>query len=81
MVAAGSAGQRGKNSVPYSPPIAGFEAAEMSLYAMGARRCWGNLIAGPGGRDLVDEAEEWMTGQGIKRPDRITKVLAPGSWE
>ncbi len=61
--------------------IAGFEAAEMSPYARGARRCWGHLIAGPRGRELVDEAEEWMTGQGIKRPDRIARVLAPGSWE
>ncbi len=59
--------------------ITGFEAADISLYAMGGRRCQGRLIAGPRGRELVREAEEGMTGQGIKRPDQIARVLAPGN--
>ncbi len=58
-----------------------FEAAEMTLHAMVSRRCWGRLIGGPKGRELVREAEEWMTGQDIRCPDRMASILAPGSWE
>ncbi len=61
--------------------LAGFEAAEMTAYATVSRRCWGRLIGGPKGRELAREAEAWMTGQEIRRPDRMANILAPGNWE
>ena len=58
--------------------LAGFEAAQMHLYAAAARRRLGQLVGGAEGRQLVAQADAWMTEQRIKRPDRMTDMLAPG---
>ncbi|KYF83865.1 hypothetical protein BE20_00040 [Sorangium cellulosum] len=55
-----------------------FDACEMALYAAAARRRRGELIGGDEGRALVEAAELWMTGQGIKDPVRMTALFAPG---
>jgi hypothetical protein len=52
----------------------------MALYAAVSRRRLGELMGGPGGSDLVAAADEWMGGQGIVNPARMTQVLAPGRW-
>jgi hypothetical protein len=49
----------------------------MKLYAAGARRRLGTL-QGDRGRALVREAEEWMTGQTIRNPRFMTRMIAPG---
>jgi hypothetical protein len=56
----------------------GFARAEMGLYAAAARRCLGLTQGGPQGRQIVAEADSWMRGQEIKRPDLMTRLLAPG---
>jgi serine/threonine protein kinase len=61
--------------------IEGFEAADMSLHAMSALRCRGLLVGGESGAELVGQAEAWMSEQGIKRPECMTRVIAPGAWE
>jgi hypothetical protein len=58
--------------------IAGFEAAQMRLYAAAARRRLGQLTAGAEGQQLVAAADAWMRQQHIKQPARITNMLAPG---
>jgi eukaryotic-like serine/threonine-protein kinase len=58
--------------------VAGFEAAHMNLYAAAARRRLGQLMGGDEGATLIAAAEEWMTAQRIKRPARLTRMLAPG---
>jgi hypothetical protein len=58
--------------------IQGFEAAEMGLYAAAARRRLGETTSGDKGRELVAEADAWMTNQRIKKPDLLTRMLAPG---
>ncbi|MFQ5790097.1 MAG: serine/threonine-protein kinase PknK, partial [Acidobacteriota bacterium] len=58
----------------------GFEAVDMTLYAAVARRRRGELIGGEQGRTLVNEADDWMTGQEIRNPGRMTAMLAPGRW-
>jgi eukaryotic-like serine/threonine-protein kinase len=55
----------------------GFEAAGMQLYRMAAQRRRGQLTPGADGARLVAEATEWMTGQGIVNPERMTAMLAP----
>jgi hypothetical protein len=50
----------------------------MSLYAAAARRRLGEMIGGDRGRQLVAQAEEWMTKQQIKNPARMMNLLAPG---
>jgi hypothetical protein len=54
------------------------ERAGMAAYAAAARRVAGALVGGDAGRRLVDDADGWMAGQGIRDPRRMTAVLAPG---
>jgi tetratricopeptide (TPR) repeat protein len=55
----------------------GFTACDMALHAHAARGRRGELQGGTEGQALVAEAEAWMRGQGIVRPDRILAVIAP----
>ncbi len=56
----------------------GFEAAEMLLLATVAKRRLGRLVGGEAGQALVQAADQWMTQQSIRNPDRWTAMLAPG---
>ncbi len=58
----------------------GFETADMALYAAAARRRRGELLGGEEGRSVVEAADVWMAGQNIRNPERMTAMLAPGSW-
>jgi eukaryotic-like serine/threonine-protein kinase len=57
---------------------AGFESADMSLYAAAARRRRGELVSGEKGRALIAAADAWMAGQQIRNPERMAAMLAPG---
>lgn len=59
---------------------AGFGAAEMALHAAAARRRRGELVGGDAGGSLVASADGWMAGQGIRCPERMAAMLAPGRW-
>jgi hypothetical protein len=52
--------------------------ATLRLYAAAARRRQGELLGGHKGRQLVAEANSWMAGQGVVRPERMTAMLVPG---
>jgi hypothetical protein len=58
----------------------GFESNDMRLYLSAARRARGFLIGEEEGRGLVESADEWMVGQKIRNPERMTSMLAPGRW-
>ncbi len=58
----------------------GFAAADMALHATAVRRRRGEIMAGDAGRDLVAAADAWMAAQGIRNPQRMTAMLAPGRW-
>ena len=58
----------------------GLRSAEMALHLAAARRRRGELVGGDEGRGLVEESNAWMTGQGIRNPDRMSLLLAPGAW-
>jgi eukaryotic-like serine/threonine-protein kinase len=55
-----------------------FAGVEMSLYAAAARRRLGLVRGGEPGRLLVAEADAWMKEQGIRKPELMTRMLAPG---
>jgi hypothetical protein len=57
---------------------AAFEAAKMALQAQVARRRLGQILQGAEGRSLVEGADEWMRGQGIRNAARFIEVFAPG---
>jgi hypothetical protein len=50
----------------------------MACYAAVARRRLGQLLGGVEGAQLIADADEWMRGQQVVRPERITTMLAPG---
>jgi hypothetical protein len=58
----------------------GFAAAEMALHAAAAQRRRGELIGGDVGRALLASSDAWMAEQGIRSPERMTGMLAPGRW-
>ena len=55
-----------------------FKANDMFSYAAAMRRRHGELLGGDEGLVLVDEANAWMTSQGIQNPTRMTAMYAPG---
>jgi hypothetical protein len=55
-----------------------FVAQDMALHAAVARRRSGELVGGDFGAGQIAAADAWMTGQGIRNPERMTAVLAPG---
>ena len=57
----------------------GFVEAGMALHAVVARRRLGRLIGGSTGTNMVEESESWLRSQGVREPDRLTEVLAPGA--
>jgi hypothetical protein len=58
----------------------GFERAGMKLFATIARRRRGEVVGGSEGRELLDETACWLTSQGVKEPERLSGVIAPGKW-
>jgi hypothetical protein len=56
---------------------AGFERADMKLFAAAARRHRGELVGGASGRELVSSAEEHMNAQGIRNPAALASMLVP----
>jgi serine/threonine protein kinase len=54
------------------------EEAGVHLCAAVARRRLGELLRGSVGRVLIKEADAWMRGEGIKDPERLCEVVAPG---
>lgn len=61
-----------------SSAASGFADADMSLCAAVARRRLGQLMTGEQGGQLIAEADAWMREQKIKRPELMTRTLAPG---
>lgn len=56
------------------------ETRNMLLYAAAARHRHGELVGGDEGAALIRSAEDWMTGQKILNPRRMTQMLIPGKW-
>jgi hypothetical protein len=54
------------------------EAAGLRLHAAAARRRLGEQVGGSEGHRLVEQADAWMKGQNVRRPERMTALLAPG---
>jgi hypothetical protein len=50
----------------------------MGFYGAVARRRRGALIGGDHGRELVRQADDWMTAQGIVNTSRMTRLIMPG---
>ena len=51
---------------------------KMALYGNVARRSLGLLVGGDEGRALVADAETWMSAEGIRKPEAVCALMAPG---
>ena len=83
LIRAGSAATLGNHEAAANlcqSAEAALESTDMRLYAAVARRRRGQLIRGDEGDALMRSADLWMTGQGIRNPERMTRMLAPGAW-
>ena len=60
---------------------AGFEAADMKLFAAVSRRRRGQLLGAVDGARFIGQADRWMAAQGVRDPVAIAAVLAPGVWQ
>jgi hypothetical protein len=54
------------------------DAAGLRLHAAAARHRLGEQVGGRQGHRLVEQADAWMKDQNVRRPDRMTALLAPG---
>jgi serine/threonine protein kinase/tetratricopeptide (TPR) repeat protein len=71
-------GQSGQTITLLSDAVESFERVEMRLQAAAARRRLGSLLRDERGLQLLTDADAWMKGQGIKNPEAMTRMLAPG---
>ena len=71
-------GQRSRSSELLRESASHFDACDMRLNAVVARRCLGKLTGGPAGDSLVAQADAWMNAQGIRDPVRWAAMYAPG---
>jgi hypothetical protein len=84
LVRAGAAVQSGDGDAAraaLAEAAAGFDAADMALHAAVARRCEGRLRGGAAGAADVERADAWLAEAGVKNPERIVALLAPGFGE
>ncbi|XXX78617.1 protein kinase [Sorangium sp. So ce134] len=75
------AAQRGQAALALSlleSAAAAFDGSDMALFAACARRRRGQLLGGEEGRALIQAADAWMAGQGVRNPARIAAIFAPG---
>lgn len=83
LVRAGVAAHRGDRSRALEHLTVAEEAFTrqgMALLRTVSRWRRGSLIGGDAGRALTQESREWMLAQGVKNPDRLNRVFAPGVW-
>jgi hypothetical protein len=59
---------------------AALDKVEMRLLAACARRRQGEWKGGAEGTALIADADEWMRGQGVRKPDRMAWALLPGGY-
>ncbi len=81
VLRAAVAHQRGQNTEATTLlAVAGdeFGRGDMRLYAAASRRRLGELLADDRGRQLIADADDWMTTQRIKNPERMARMLVPG---
>lgn len=52
---------------------------DMMFHANVARRRLGRIMGGAAGARLLDESAAWMFSGGVREPDRVAEVFAPGA--
>ncbi len=71
-------GNRAATEVALRRALERLERLDTTLHAQAARRRLGETLGGEAGAKLVSEADDWMSGQGVRNPERMTAMLVPG---
>jgi hypothetical protein len=71
-------GDDGRAVVELERAIEDFDHHGLGLWAQSARLRLGTLTGGEEGRSLVSGFKDWAAGQGIKNPEAMAAVNAPG---
>jgi hypothetical protein len=72
-------GKGRENAVPLlRATIDEAEALSMMFWWASAKRGLGLLVGGDEGAEHVRAADAWMVSQGVKRPEKMCAILAPG---
>jgi len=78
--AANAAGDRAEAIDALREALARCEGAGMRLHSWAARRRLGSRLGGDEGAALVAQAEEAMSAEGVRNPDRMAGIHLPGRW-
>jgi eukaryotic-like serine/threonine-protein kinase len=60
------------------PLVNAFEQTSSHLHAACARWRLGETVGGDRGAALIDAAQRWFRGEGVRRPERLVAMMAPG---
>jgi serine/threonine protein kinase/tetratricopeptide (TPR) repeat protein len=70
--------ERGREATEHlDAAIRGFETANMALHASAARARLAEIFGGEDGAELAKASQQFMLGQSIRNPARMTAMLAP----
>jgi hypothetical protein len=58
--------------------IGGFDDTAQQLNATVARRRLGELVGGSEGNELITAADDWFAREGLRDPETLTAMMAPG---
>ena len=81
LLRAGVAFQRGNHDLSLDLLLRAEVTAhrsELRLMQAAARRRRGELVGGSAGDKLIAGVDDWATAEGIRRPDKFTRMYAPG---
>lgn len=71
-------GDEGRAQTHLRAAVEACDAADMRLHAAAARVRLGQLLGGDGGREEAARGLAFMTEGGVRAPERMTEMLAPG---
>jgi len=79
LLRAGATAADGGDPVPLlGEAIEGFDALDMAMHSACARHCLGRAVGGDEGAKLCAQADDWLTTEEIRSPERLIALLAPG---
>jgi len=70
-------GNRAESTAAFEAAIQALEGVEMRLYAAAARRRLGEILAGPGGEELMAHSERIMTSEKVVDPPHLAQLYVP----
>ena len=71
-------GDDGRALAHLNAAVTACDEADMRLHAAAARVRLGQLLGGDSGRAEIQRGTDFMVSEGVRAPERMTEMLAPG---